>query len=156
MTSNNVYLAGAIRNDPDAVDWRNEIKRRYRDNPSFNFLDPLDKYDIPKQDLTVVEGYSNPEDEGTVGVFDIVETDKTFIRRSDAVIVGYKDVSMVGTPMEVMYTYTWSRNTDRKDSPTPIYGLSLDGSDPRQESVWWDYHLDGVHDSVDGILVRIE
>jgi len=119
-----IYLAGPVAHKDDGgASWREAIKDAYEDEP-VEFRDPLDKYNVPAQDLDVVPGESDPDEDTTVGVREIVEGDKELIDESDGILVGYEPVRSVGTPMEVMYAYErdmpigmWVRDEDGTFSP---------------------------------------
>jgi nucleoside 2-deoxyribosyltransferase len=119
-----IYLAGPVAHKEDGgASWREAIKDAYANEP-VGFRDPLSKYNVPAQDLTVVNGTSEPDDDTTVGTREIVEGDKELIDETDAVLVGYEPVRSIGTPMEVMYAFErdipiglWLRDADGDISP---------------------------------------
>ena len=126
-----IYLAGPVRNLEDGgAGWRVAIEERYGEQ--YDFRNPLDKYNVPAEDLTVVSGRSDPEDESTVGTTEIVEGDKELLRESDAVLVGHHDVQQIGTPMEVMWAY---------DRGYPIALVSYDVIDMADLSPWYREHV---------------
>lgn len=97
-----VYLAGPIKNDTNGgVGWREQIKQEYGDR--FDFNDPTEDIIVPNEDIDLVDGKTNDEDE--VSLQHVVLNDKGLLTTSDAVFVGYSDVQSVGTPMEVHKAY---------------------------------------------------
>ena len=133
-----VYLAGPVAHTENANSWRTGIKKSHGDE--YEFLDPLNKYDVPTDDLEVVDDYVT-DDPTKVAVDEIVENDKEMIERCDGVLVGYEPVRSVGTPMEVMFAYArnipvtiWKQYGEQKLSPwyryhaeeiTPNPGIAL-------------------------------
>lgn len=133
MASNSkpvVYLAGPVANVQDGgAGWRDEVQEYFGDE--YAFRDPLSKYNIPADQLDVVDGTSNPENRETVGVDEIVEGDKQLLEESDGVLVGYSAVRSIGTPMEVM----WARE---RDYPVAIW--VRDDTEFDELSPWYRYH----------------
>lgn len=127
MSEVTVYLAGPVAAyDDGGAGWRDRVKVEY---PEMAFRDPLNKYNVPVDDLTVTPAPTAAEDE--VGVAELVEGDKELLRESDGVLVGYSAVRSIGTPMEVM----WARERD--------YQVALwvrDGTDFADLSPWYRYH----------------
>jgi len=83
-----IYLAGPITNAEDnGRIWRNEIQMAHT---GYDFYNPLAHIDATKEDVDPTQ---------------VVEQDRAAIRQSDAVLVGFTDVRMWGTPMEVEYAY---------------------------------------------------
>lgn len=126
MSKPTVYLAGPVAAyDDGGAGWREDIQQDY--GHRCDFTNPLDKYNVPLDELEVVPGFSD-RNEGTVGVRELVENDKQLIKDSDAVLVGYTDVQSVGTPMEVMWAYErgypialWVRDQTPRDEVSPWY-----------------------------------
>lgn len=121
-----IYLAGPISACPDGGAWREEVQSYFGDD--YDFRDPLAKYDVPADDLMVVEGVSDPDTPHTVGIEEIVAGDKRLIDESDGLLVGYTDVQSVGTPMEVLYARErglpvaiWVRDSTEFDALSPWY-----------------------------------
>jgi nucleoside 2-deoxyribosyltransferase len=140
MSKPSIYLAGPVQHAVESGrDWREELKRLYGDR--WDFLDPLDKYDVAAEDLTIVgEG---PAGEGEITRATLVETDKAFVDEADAVFVGWSVVPSVGTPMEMLYAY---------ERGTPV-GVWYDGDDVL--SPWMRYHADVVHDQPEIVLLQL-
>lgn len=129
-----IYLAGPVGHLPDGgAEWRNSVVEFWGDD--YEFHDPLAKYNIPAEDLTVVDGRSNPENPGTVGVEEIVEGDLELLWESDGVLVGYEAVRSIGTPMEVM----WARE---RDYPVAIW--VRDDTEFGDLSPWYQYHATAI------------
>ena len=126
-----IYLAGPVANVEDGgSQWRNELVESY---PNSDFNNPLDKYNAPAEDLTIVTKPARGDTEVTHT--EIVEGDKELLRESNAVLVGYTDVLSTGTPMEVMWAY--ERNY-------PITIWLRDGSILPDLSPWYQYHADFI------------
>ena len=128
MTSKpTIYLAGPVAAMVDGgAGWRDDIKEMF--GAEFDFRDPLSKYNVPAEDLEIVPGLSDSDDETTVGVYEIVEGDKQLLEESDGVLVGFSHVHSIGTPMEVMWAYErdypvalWLRDDTRRDELSPWY-----------------------------------
>ena len=141
-----VYLAGPVQHvDRGGADWRTEVAEFYADE--YDFRDPLSKYNIPADDLVVVDGISNPDNPTTGGVDEIVERDKGLINESDGLLVGYSAVRSIGTPMEVMYA---------RDRDYPVALWVRDGTDFETLSPWYRYHATAVTNDVGMALGHIE
>jgi hypothetical protein len=126
------YLAGPVQHVADGgKSWRDRIKDEYGHRYEFN--DPLDKYNVPLDDLDVIPGRTSGE--GEVSVAEIVEGDKELLFESDAVLVGYEAVQSVGTPMEVMWAF-------RRGYKIVLW--IRDDTDPADLSPWYHYHVDEV------------
>lgn len=146
MDNPTVYLAGPVAAyDDGGAEWRDVVKSEYEDY-TITFLDPLDKYNVPAEDLSIVPGKSDPGDDTTVGITDIVESDKQMLRDSDAVLVGYSDVKSIGTPMEVMWAklhglpvIMWIRDETFAEALSPWY---------RHHADEIAYSLDDAHDAI--------
>jgi len=143
-----VYLAGPVRFADDgegglALGWRDRFEARFGDR--FEVRNPLSKYNVPLDDLRIKPGISNPNDETTVGVDELVRNDKQMIEGADVVLVGYKPVRSVGTPMEVMYAY-------ERDIPVVLWGRDGDFD----LSPWYKYHVDFALGSMDDAVEWIE
>lgn len=143
-----IYLAGPVAHKHDGgASWREAIKDAYASEP-VEFRDPLSKYNVPAQDLTVVDGTSDPDDELTVGTLEIVEGDKELIDESDAVLVGYEPVRSIGTPMEVMYAY-------ERDMPVGLWIRERDGAlSPwyKEHVIFTRDHMTEVVDALAGVI----
>jgi hypothetical protein len=139
-----VYLSGPVAAYADGgAAWRDRVQREYRSRLTFN--DPLSKYNVPVEDLTVILGSS--DDPARVSATELVESDKEMLRDSDAVLVGYTDVQSIGTPMEVMWAserdvpvVIWIRDT------TPVHDLSP----------WYQYHATAVTDDLRRAVERVD
>jgi len=121
-----IYLAGPVAAyDDGGAKWRDRIIDEFGDR--FEFRNPLDKYNVPVEDLTIVDGAGSSAD-SVVSVTELVETDKELLQESDGVLVGYSDVQSVGTPMEVMWAFerdmpvaVWTRDATALDDLSPWY-----------------------------------
>lgn len=121
-----IYLAGPVAAYEDGgAGWRDQIVSDHQD--WYDFKNPLDKYNVPVDDLTIVQQAESDRDD-TISVHELVESDKTLLRGSDAVLVGYSDVQSIGTPMEVMWAYErgmpvgiWIRDRTSKTDLSPWY-----------------------------------
>ena len=132
-----VYLAGPVGHLEDGgAGWREEIADDYGD--TFDFKDPLEKYNVPLDDLQVVEGVSDPDIDDTVGIDEIVLEDKRLLIQSDAVLVGYSAVRSIGTPMEVMWAY-------ERDYPIVLW--IRDDTYVKDVSPWYRHHASVITDS---------
>lgn len=144
-----VYLAGPVAHaDAAGEPWRRRVMSTFDDR--FDFENPLDKYNVPADNLTIVPGHASrtAQENGRVGVADIVEGDKTKLLASDAVLVGYDPVRSVGTPMEVMWAYMHHY---------PVALWIRDGhADMDALSPWYRYHVDAVSASAEDALAAIE
>ena len=124
-----IYLAGPVANaDGGGAAWRERLEEQYGHDGGVEFLNPLDKYNAPADGLTIVAGVSDPDDDETVGVDEIVRSDKQLILGADAVLVGYEAVQSVGTPMEVMFARErempvaiWVRDETLREELSPWY-----------------------------------
>lgn len=142
-----IYLAGPVAACEDGgAGWRDEVMEYFADE--YEFRDPLSKYNVPVEGLSIVKGRSNPKNPETVGVEEIVEGDKELLRESDGVLVGYTPVRSIGTPMEVM----WARERD--------YPVAIWVRDPATEfdalSPWYRYHSTALTTNVEMGLRHIE
>jgi len=127
-----IYLAGPVANaDDGGAAWRERLEEQYGHDGGVEFLNPLDKYNAPADDLTIVEGVSDPDDDETVGDDEIVRSDKQLILGADAVLVGYEAVHSVGTPMEVMYAH-------EREMPVALW--IRDETVPPELSPWHRHH----------------
>lgn len=136
-----IYLAGPVAAYQDGgAAWRDRLVEEFGDE--FAFRNPLDKYNVPVEDLTIVDG-STPSADGCVSVTELVEGDKDLLRESDAVLVGYSDVQSIGTPMEVMWAY-------ERDIPVAVW--LRDATDYDQLSPWYRYHAGAVVDEPEDAL----
>jgi nucleoside 2-deoxyribosyltransferase len=138
-----VYLAGPVAAYADGgAGWRDRVQREYDDR--FAFRDPLSKYNVPVDDLTVTMGESDGPDE--VSVTELVESDKEMLADSDAVLVGYSDVQSIGTPMEVMWAY-------ERDVPVVIW--VRDETPVHDLSPWYQYHATAITNSLKQAALRV-
>jgi len=126
-----VYLAGAVQDHPDPVEWREEVIERFSDRVAFK--NPLGRYDCAPDELTVLPGHQDGGDPATVGVADIVETDKELLDDSDAVFVGYeRSHASAGTPMEVLHAY---------ERGLPVALCIQDDTMHHEIPAWYRYHV---------------
>lgn len=145
MSNPAIYLAGPVMSLADGgAGWRDEVIDLFGDE--YDLLNPLAKYNVPAEDLTVVDGTSGDAD-NVVGVNEIVEEDKRLLRHCDGVLVGYSAVRSIGTPMEVM----WARE---RDLPVAIW--IRDGSDFEDLSPWYRYHATAMTNCLDMALGHLE
>lgn len=141
-----IYLAGPVGHVEDGgAGWRSEAIDLYDDE--YDFRDPLSKYNVPVEGLTVVDGTSNPNTDETVGVDEIVEGDKKLLRESDGVLVGYSAVRSIGTPMEVMWAH-------ERDYPVAIW--VRDETDFDTLSPWYRHHATAITNSLQFALGHID
>lgn len=145
MEAPTIYLAGPVGHAPDASEWREKVTDYYSDH--YEFRNPLDRFDVPAEDLDVVDGTSNPDNPGTVGVDEIVETDKQLLDESDGVLLGYKRVISIGSPMEVM----WARERD-----LPVALWIRDDTKFDELSPWYRYHATALTTDLGMALRHIE
>lgn len=121
--SQKLYLAGPVQHAADGGHgWRDRIKGA--DMPRVEWLDPLDKYDVPAGDVEIGTDVS-PEQ--------IVESDKAMIDDADVVLARYAHVPSVGTPMEILYAY-------ERDIPVFVW---VDADDTAGMSPWITHHSTG-------------
>jgi len=131
-----IYLAGPVANVEDGgAAWRERLISEYEHDTSIEFLNPLAKYNAPADDLTIVDGVSEPDDDETVGVDEIVRSDKQLILGADGVLVGYSAVQSVGTPMEVMFA---------RMGALPVALWIRDETVPPEISPWYRHHVGRV------------
>jgi len=136
-----VYLAGPVAAYQDGgAAWRDRIIDEFGDQ--FEFRNPLDKYNVPVEDLTIVDGAGTTKDD-VVSVTELVEADKALLEESDGVLVGYSAVQSVGTPMEVMWAY-------ERDMPVAVWLRDDTGYD--ELSPWYRYHASAVANEVESAL----
>lgn len=141
-----IYLAGPVASMADGgASWRDEIIDTYGD--TYDFRNPLSKYNVPAQDLTIVDGTSNPDDDHTVGTAEIVESDKQMLRECDGVLLGYSQVHSIGSPMETMWAH---------ERHYPIALWVRDGTDFEDLSPWYRYHATALTNSAELALRHIE
>ena len=132
-----VYLAGPVAHvDDGGAGWREHIESRF--GKVIETRNPLDKYNIPLEELDVVPG--DDSGRGEVSVGEIVTNDKRLIRESDAILVGYEAVQSVGTPMEVHYAF-------RRGYPVALW--LRDDTDPDELSPWYRHHVSAITDSAE-------
>lgn len=125
-----IYLAGPVANvEGGGAGWREDVIEEYGGLPyDVEFANPLAKYNAPADDLRIIDGVSDADDEETVGADEIVRSDKQLILGSDALLVGYEAVQSVGTPMEVMFAHArdipiavWIRDETLREKLSPWY-----------------------------------
>ena len=140
-----IYLAGPVMSLEDGgASWREDVEAYCGD--AIDTRNPLSKYNIPVEQLTVVDGDSGNDDR-TVSVSQIVENDKRLLDESDGVLVGYSAVRSIGTPMEVMWAY-------ERDMPVVLW--SRDETPLRELSPWYRYHVDHVTPTLSIALHTLE
>ena len=140
-----IYLAGPVMSlDDGGASWREDVEAYCCD--AIDTRNPLSKYNIPVEQLTVVDGDSGNDDR-TVSVSEIVENDKRLLDESDGVLVGYSAVRSIGTPMEVMWAY-------ERDMPVVLW--SRDETPLSQLSPWYRYHVDHVTPTLSIALHTLE
>jgi len=123
-----VYLSGPVAAyDDGGREWREWVQDQF---PDVQFKDPLSKYNVPVEELTITS--TETPFEGEVSVDVLVGSDKDLLRVSDAVLVGYTDVKSVGTPMEVM----WARERDY-----PVALWVRDDTPVDELSPWYRHHV---------------
>lgn len=109
-----VYLAGPVQHAEDGGHgWRRDIQERY--GGQFEFLNPLDKYDTPSDEVEWLQPDETPadypDDIEVLEPRDIVSSDKAMIDAADVVLIGLKEaVPMYGTPRE--HEYAQDTDTD--------------------------------------------
>lgn len=141
-----VYLAGPIRKHPDGGKmWRDTIIDQY--GRYFDFRNPLDRYDVPNDDLTVIDEEPPKNDDSIISVDQIVDGDKADIHASDGLFVGYFDVMSIGTPMEVMFAH---------DRDMPVVLCVMDETNPVDLSPWYRHHVDSIATTRDAALIDLE
>lgn len=132
-----VYLAGPVQHVNDhGTGWRDRVVESYSDG--FDLLDPLDKYHVPVDNLTLTSVSTDADDEVSVG--EIVTSDKAMIDDADAVLVRWMKVPSCGTPMEVLYAY-------ERDIPVVVCDLSEGRISP-----WMEHHATHLTDSLEEAL----
>ena len=150
MSDHTLYLAGPVASLKDGgASWRHELVDEYTEDDDVHFENPVAKYNVPAGDVDIVP--SESDDPGEVTPGEIVEADKSMLRKSDGVLVGYSDVQSIGTPMEVM----WASERD-----VPVVIWIRDGTLFHELSPWYRYHADAVTTSrsmaVGGLLRRAD
>jgi len=141
-----VYLAGPVAAlDDGGAGWREQVGREYGEQ--YEFQNPLAKYNVPLDDLTIVDGVSNSDYDTTVGTDEIVREDKQKLLASDAVLVGYEDVQSIGTPMEVMYAY-------EREMPVSVW--VRDDTEIMDLSPWYLHHASAITNSVEMALGHLD
>jgi len=122
-----VYLAGPIAAvDDGGAAWRDQLVSDY---PDIEWLNPLDQYNVPLDDLYIVDAPT--EDESAMSVRELVEHDKRLLAKADGILAGYSDVQQIGTPMEVIAGW-------RDDIPVSMW--VRDGTPLTDISPWYRYH----------------
>ena len=128
-----IYLAGPVQHaDDGGHGWRDQIKE---DVLSVEWLDPLDKYDVPSGDIDVGTDISAEQ---------IVESDKEMIDGADAVLARYAHMPSVGTPMEILYAY-------ERDIPVFVW---VDAEDTSGMSPWITHHAAGYGTSREQMAIH--
>jgi nucleoside 2-deoxyribosyltransferase len=141
MTNPAVYLAGPVQHaDDHGVGWRECVTDLI---DGFEFNNPLDKYNVGVNDLTIIrDGDASGDSE--IHATEIINADKQLIRESDAILAAFEDIKMTGTPMEVCWC-------DEVSSEKPIVVWVRDGTSREQMSPWWE-HADAIKHSLFGAL----
>ncbi|MFW5896372.1 MAG: hypothetical protein ACOCUA_03210 [archaeon] len=128
MSDPTIYLAGPVAAyDDGGREWRDWVQDQF---PDIEFKNPLAKYNVPLEELTITATETARED--AISVDRLVESDKRLLRESDALLVGYSDVKSIGTPMEVM----WARERDY-----PVALWIRDDTDFEALSPWYRHHV---------------
>ena len=136
-----VYLAGPVADVEDGGhEWRDYITETFESR--FDWLNPLDKYDVPAGDVVIVD--EGPTGDGEITATELVTADREMVREADAVLVGWERAVSVGTPMEVMLAH---------ESGTPI---AVWDADHEAHSPWWTYHADLISPSLTSCLDFLE
>ena len=134
MSEHTIYLAGPVASLEDGgASWRQDLVDEYAEDDDVHFENPVAKYNVPAGDVDIVP--SESDDPGEVTPGEIVEADKSMLRESDGVLVGYSDVQSIGTPMEVMWAH-------ERDVPVVIW--IRDDTLYGELSPWYRYHADAV------------
>lgn len=142
MSKPTIYLAGPVAHAADGgAGWRSTVEETAN---SFETLNPLDKYNIPVDDLDII--HEGEAGDGEVTPKEIVTNDKRLIDESDAILVGYSAVQSVGTPMEVMYAF---------DTPKPVVLWIRDETPAEALSPWWYHHVSAVEDNLTSALWQL-
>jgi len=145
MSKPAIYLAGPVAALEDGgAGWRDRVTEEFGDE--FELLNPLSKYNVPADELEVVDGVSGAGAH-TVGTHEIVEDDKRLLRHADGILVGYERVHSIGTPMEVMWA-------SERDLPVAIW--VRDETDFEDLSPWYRYHATAVTNAVALALRHLE
>lgn len=132
------YLAGPIdASDDNGVGWREMVTDRH---PEIDWRDPTD-WLSPDDDVEV-----GPD--GDISCAELVRDDKDAIYRSDAVLVGYRPIRQIGTPMEAMYAH-------EVDIPVVMWVRSLAIRDS-DISPWYRAHCDSMHWALSNAVERLE
>lgn len=134
MSEHTLYLAGPVGSLEDGgASWRQDLVDEYAEDDDVHFENPVAKYNVPAGDVDIVPYESDHPGEVTPG--EIVEADKSMLRESDGVLVGYSDVQSIGTPMEVMWAH---------DRYMPVVVWIRDDTLYSELSPWYRYHADAV------------
>ena len=134
MSEHTLYLAGPVASlDDGGASWREGITEAHAGDDTVHFENPVAKYNVPAGDVEIVEVDTDDPSEVTPG--EIVKADKSMLRESDGVLVGYSDVQSIGTPMEVM----WAHERD-----VPVVVWIRDETLYGELSPWYRYHADAV------------
>jgi hypothetical protein len=124
--------------------WREAVKDEFGE--AYDFWDPLSKYNVATEDLTVVDGRSDPDVATTVGVKEIVEEDKRLLAESEGVLVGYSQVHSIGTPMEAIYA---------RERGMPVALWIRDDTAFDELSPWYRYHATAMTTDVELALQHL-
>ena len=135
MSDRRIYLAGPVAvKDDGGAGWRDRLVEDY---PAVEWLDPLAKWNVPAEELSIIEGEAGADQ---VSVSEIVEDDKRLVHEADAVLIGYEHVRSVGTPMETHLAW---------QSDTPVVLWIRDGTQIGDISPWYRYHVNAITDNRD-------
>jgi len=145
MSKPTIYLAGPVAHaDDHGVGWRETVE----DNvSSFHTANPLDKYNIPVEDLTIVRGDADASGDNEIHARTIIKNDKRLIREADGILVGYEDVQMTGTPMEVCWC-------DEVFPEKPIVVWMRDETSRDELSPWWE-HADAFEGNLTSAIYEL-
>ncbi len=147
-TNPTIYLAGPIRDVPDnGTEWRKRLQYQFEDE--YELLSPLSKYDVPVDELQIVDGAVSEDLADVVGTDDIVDGDLDLIDRADGLLVGYINTGrMVGTPMEVMYA--------RHVIGMPVAIWIRDGTSKQDMSPWFQSLATTIAETPETAIEHIE
>jgi len=140
-----VYLAGPVAAYHDGgAAWRDMLIEGYDE---YEFRNPLDKYNVPLEELEIVPRASRDGVDKTVGVRELVENDKRLIDESDGILLGYTAVRSIGTPMEVMYA---------REREMPVAIWIRDDIEMEDLSPWYRYHATAITTAAGMGMTHIE
>lgn len=110
----------------DSEAWRDEIRSYFQDD--YEFIDPLASFDVPRVDLDVIEGGTDPDNPETASIHDVVERATDAARTADGVLVGYTEDCSDEAPQEMLVAYDadkyvvlWVRDDTDFDEIPPRY-----------------------------------